>query len=383
MVTLRLWTRARPAHAAALRFLPATIVSLLALASPARATLYASTETGLLFQSTNDGVTWTAKGAIPEPEVAGLAPGLTVGTLFAVGRTGSVYRSTDGGTGWVAVGNAGASDCVAIEIARSGALLALTTSGDLSRSTDGGASWTRESNAGASDCAALAVGGKVGGSDTLFAATASGDVARLPSGTAWSTVGSTGFTPAVDLLWVSATLYALTDAGEVLRSTNAAATWSAVGAISQVGMRGLAFSGGKFKAISKEGEVYESVSGASWSSTWIGTTNQVFTTALAPGVPEFLTGIGEPPAIALGFQARPNVFSERVAFVVSGALGDAEIRVFDAAGRLVAERRAVPSGPSPAWDGRLPDGMRAASGVYFARADAGLFTETVRLVLIR
>jgi hypothetical protein len=353
---------------------------------PSHATLYAVTNTGTVFESTSDGVSWVVKGSIAEPDVVSLSPGLTSGTLFALGETGTVNSSTSSGASWSAVGNVGASDCVAIAAARSGALLALTESGDVSRSTDGGATWTRESNVGASDCVALVVGGKVASSDTLFVATSSGDIARLPSGTSWTTVGSTSFTPVVDLMWISATLYAMTNAGEILKSTNAGATWSAIGTISQVGMRDLAFVGGKFKAISQEGEVYESATGASWSSPWIGTTNQVFTVAFAPGVPEFQTGVGGPPLPAFAFEARPSVFSERVTFLLAGAPGGGaapEIAVFDAAGRRVAELVVRGTEPAASWDGRIADGSRAASGVYFARARAGPLTDTIRIVLLR
>lgn len=365
----------------------AALALLLALgfASPVSAALYAVTNAGTVFESTSDGIAWSVKGSIPEPDVVSLTPGLASGTLFALGRTGTVYSSTSSGASWSAVGSVGASDCVAIAVARSGALLSLTSSGDVSRSTNSGATWTRESNVGASDCVALSIGGKVGSGDTLFVTTSSGDVARLPSGTSWSTVGTTSFTPVVDLLWISATLYAMTSAGETLKSTNAGVTWSGIGTISQVGMRDLAYVGAKFKAISQEGEVYESATGASWSSTWIGTTNQVFTVAFAAGVPEFQTGVGGPPLPAFAFQARPNVFRDQVYFVLSGVWSGslAEIEVFDLAGRSVANLPVAIGGAPTRWNGRLRDGSRAASGVYFAELEVGGVRTTARMTLVR
>ncbi len=356
-----------------------------ATAGVARATLFAATDTGLLFESTDDGPTWTLKGEIAEPEVVALSPGIPTGTLFALGRTGSLYRSTTAGAAWSAVGNAGASDCVSLVMERNGALLALTRSGDVSRSFDGGARWFWVSSVGAPDCAALAVGGNAGFDDTLFVATSSGEIARAPGPNGWTTVGNTGFTPVVDLLWVAGTLHAFTDAGEFLRSTDAGASWAAIGAISQVGMRDLAFAGGKFKAISREGEVYESADGVAWSDNGIGTTNQVFTVAFAPGVPEFQTGIGEPTRPALEFQARPSIFSDRTSFFLSEAHGDreTEIEIFDTAGRRVTRLHARTGGPPATWDGRLSDGTRAASGVYFARVARGSSLATARLVLVR
>jgi hypothetical protein len=176
----------------------------------------------------------------------------------------------------------------------------------------------------------------------------------------------------------------MTDAGETLRSLDNGASWSAVGTISQVGMRDLAYVSGRFKAISREGEVYESATGVSWTSAWIGTTNQVYTVAFAPGAPEFLTGIDGPPLPAFTFEARPSVFSERVTFRIGGAPSGAAARiaVFDAAGRRAAEL-APGGGGTAVWDGRAADGSRAASGVFFARANAGPFTDTLRIVLLR
>jgi hypothetical protein len=208
----------------------------------------------------------------------------------------------------------------------------------------------------------------------------------LPSGATWTNVGSTGYMPIVDLLWIAKTLYALTDAGEVLRSQNNGATWSAIGTISQVGMRDLAFVGGAFKAISKEGEVYESATGASWSSEWIGTTGQVFTVAFAPGVPEFQTGVEGPiPGTPrLAFSAWPNPFVERVEFRLSreGVAGDATVEVFDAAGRSVTRARFATAAGSDAVTAAW-DGGRSSSGVYFARVQSGTFRDTVRIVLLR
>lgn len=375
------------------------IASCVIAVSPfsASAGLYAVTDAGTVFESSNDGVTWSAKGQIAEPRVVSLSPGLTTGILFALGETGSLYQSTDAGTTWISVGSAGASDFAALAIARGGALLALTQSGDLFRSTDNGTTWVTASTVGASDCVALAVGGKAGPVDTLFAITASGDVAISSTGASWTSIGTTGHTPAVDLLWIAQTLYAMTDAGEILNSSNNGVTWSAIGTISQVGMGDLAFTGGKFKTISKEGEVYESANGSSWSPSWIGTTNQVFTVAFAPGTPEFMTGIESPaPPGLLALRAWPNPFTARVEFRFDRSIGfagrtddadDTAVEIFDLAGRRVARaiarKEADWSGFSASWDGRLGDGRPATSGIYLARAKTAAFSETTPIILLR
>ncbi|NNE07906.1 MAG: hypothetical protein HKN20_05020, partial [Gemmatimonadetes bacterium] len=121
--------------------------------------------------------------------------------MFVLGRSGDLRRSIDGGGNWILQGNAGASDCADLAVGRSGDLFVLTETGDLLRSIDNGSSWTAESNAGFSDGVALTVGGGSGFGDTLYAATSTGDIARIPPGGSWAVVGNTSFTPIVDLLW--------------------------------------------------------------------------------------------------------------------------------------------------------------------------------------
>ncbi len=63
------------------------------------------------------------------------------------------------------------------------------------------------------------------------------------------------------------------------------------------------------------------------------------------------------------------------------------LHVYDVAGRLVrtlVDSEAQTAGPHQArWDGRDDAGHRAASGVYFYRIQAGPFTESRRMVLLR
>jgi len=83
----------------------------------------------------------------------------------------------------------------------------------------------------------------------------------------------------------------------------------------------------------------------------------------------------------------PNPFNPAVtiAFDTAGP-GRVTLLVFDVAGRLV---RTLHDGPLGAgrhesvWDGRDDRGVAAASGVYFCRLSAGLYTATGRLVLLR
>ncbi|MFN0151740.1 MAG: T9SS type A sorting domain-containing protein [bacterium] len=373
---------ARGVQAAALH--ATLILAIVATHGTSHADLFAVVNRGSVYRSTNDGATWTTRGFVVDPAVAAMTPGLAPGTLHLLGATGDVHRSDDAGATWTVAGNAGASDCEDIAVERDGDLIVLTRTGDLLRSQNGGASWAPVSSGGASDFTALAVGAAVAGGDSLFAVTSSGDVSVSAGGATWVVASNTGYTPIVDIAWSDGVLWALTDAGELLRSTNSAQSWSAISTASQVGMRALAKVDSTLCAITREGDVARtSIGGAPW--TWSGTVNQVFVVAAAPGSPEFATGIGGPigatPRMTL--RAFPNPFTDVVHFALSGSPSETpfEVTVYDAAGRRVHALRAGTPG-ARAGDLAWRPGNQPA-GVYFVRIQAGNFSETQPLVLIR
>lgn len=100
------------------------------------------------------------------------------------------------------------------------------------------------------------------------------------------------------------------------------------------------------------------------------------------GVP----GDGVPMATAL-VGAAPNPFNPSTVISYSlGRPGTVRLAVYDAAGRLVRTLAvgAESAGPHQVrWDGTADDGSRAASGVYFCRLDAGAFSDTRRLTLVK
>lgn len=105
--------------------------------------------------------------------------------------------------------------------------------------------------------------------------------------------------------------------------------------------------------------------------------------------PDEVTGC-EPsmtPRVSRLMQNYPNPFNPNtiIAFEME-ARGYAILRIYDAAGRLVAT---LLDGTRPAgryaieWDGRDDAGRQAASGVYFYRLDAGEFSATRKMILLR
>jgi hypothetical protein len=83
----------------------------------------------------------------------------------------------------------------------------------------------------------------------------------------------------------------------------------------------------------------------------------------------------------------PNPFnpSTTIRYELAAA-GRATLRVYDISGRLVKTLvdRQMPAGTFEArWDGRDARGVAVASGVYFYRLEAGAFTQTRRMVLLK
>jgi predicted lipoprotein with Yx(FWY)xxD motif len=105
--------------------------------------------------------------------------------------------------------------------------------------------------------------------------------------------------------------------------------------------------------------------------------------------PDGVTDVETPKAPAASYLAQnfPNPFNPttRIAFGL-GAPADVSLRIYDAAGRLV---RVLAEGARPAgnyaelWDGRDSGGRAVASGIYFYRLQAGAFSETRKMTLLR
>jgi hypothetical protein len=105
--------------------------------------------------------------------------------------------------------------------------------------------------------------------------------------------------------------------------------------------------------------------------------------------PDGVTGTDTPKAPVATYLAQnyPNPFNPmtRIAFGLS-APGHVSLRIYDVAGRLV---RMLADGSRPAanyaevWDGKDASGRTVASGIYFCRLDAGSFTQTRKMILLR
>ena len=87
------------------------------------------------------------------------------------------------------------------------------------------------------------------------------------------------------------------------------------------------------------------------------------------------------------FAARPNPFSEEVAFRFALPVGlVAKLEVFDIQGRRMQtphEGYLPPGYHTIRWDGRGESGARVAAGTYFYRLTAGSFVARRKVTLAR
>jgi hypothetical protein len=105
--------------------------------------------------------------------------------------------------------------------------------------------------------------------------------------------------------------------------------------------------------------------------------------------PDGVTGTETPKAPEAFYlsQNYPNPFNPttRITFGLKEPAA-VSLRIYDAAGRLV---RVLVAGNRPAgnyselWDGRDNGGRAVASGIYFYRLDAGSFSQTRKMALLR
>ena len=148
-------------------------------------TLFAGTEDGGVFQSSDNGQNWTQdNNGLTNTSVYALAVSGT--TLFA-GTYDGVYRSSDNGQNWTAVNNGLTATDVRALAVNGTTLFAGTNGGGVFRSSDNGQNWTAVNN-GLTDTVVFAL---VVSGTTLFAGTFRGGVFRSSdNGQNWTQVNN-------------------------------------------------------------------------------------------------------------------------------------------------------------------------------------------------
>jgi hypothetical protein len=393
--------------------------------------LFAGTYYGGVFLSTNNGISWTSvNNGLPQPyadvmpfvvSFLTVSPNGTGGTnLFAV-TDGGVFLSTNNGTSWSAV-NYGltqfdgvGTNTLVRSLAVSDTNLFAGTDNGVFLSSNNGTSWSaaglRKTN-----ILSLAVSPADGGTGgtNLFAATYYGVFLSTNNGTSWTAVnaGLTS-TPVRPLAVYSngtggSNLFAGTDGGGVFLSTNNGTSWSAAG-LTNTYVTILAVSpngagGTNLFAVTDGGVFLSTNNGTSWTQVNTGLPPYISISALAvSGTNLFAVtegggvwrrplsemtsvpaegGSNDLPQHFSLSQNYPNPFNPSTTISFSlPSRSFVSLKIFDALGREIANivSEELSSGNySRQWNATgLP------SGVYFYRMQAGSYTETKKIILLK
>ena len=294
--------------------------------------------------------------------------------LFLYSRSGIVHQSSDGGVNWSAVGAITASD-VASTILYTDRMLAFTETGSVYESMDEGASWSAIGAITASDIVAAT---KMG--TTAFVASRTGTVYRSDDmGINWSAVGTVPSSDVVDIADLGTALYMMTGTGLIAESTDDGSTWTFIGSVSQVGMRSLLSTDVELFAGHEAGHVWMSGDGSSWAAE--GSMNQLIMRALAHDIPTVI-GVPETPVtpVLRFLPPNPNPARTQTALIFDLEVETSvTVEVFNLSGRLVdrpivGERMAA-GRVNWVW---TPD--RLSSGAYYLRATLGTETAAQKLI---
>jgi photosystem II stability/assembly factor-like uncharacterized protein len=330
--------------------------------------LFAANDVGVL-RSTNNGTSWTVAGLTNVgPQALAISPNGTGGTnLFAGTYVSGVFLSTNNGTSWTAVnsGLTGSQLYITALFVSDTNLFAGTWGGSAFRSTNNGTTWVAASNGLTSNHVhAFTVSPNWAGSTNLFAGTyfGSGVYLSTDNGGNWAEAG-TGLTNSNvrALARFDTNLFAGTDGGGVFLSTNNGLSWTAI----------------------NEGLTNNVVNALFVNGTnlFAGTGNGIWWRSLSD-----ITGIedqiNEIPSQFILEQNYPNPFNPTT--TISFSIPTSEfvtLKVFDMLGKevatLVNEEKAA---------GSFEIEFNAAnlsSGIYFYNLQAGGFTQTKKLILMK
>jgi hypothetical protein len=387
--------------------------------------LFAGTDAGGAYLSTNDGTSWTqVKTGLTNTRIWSIAvfpaSGGTGGTNLFAGTAGGVFLSANNGTSWTAVSTGLTNTNVralAVSPASGGTnLFAGTFGGGVFLSTNNGTSWGAVSTGLTNtNVVALAISPASGGSgEKLFAATSTGGVfLSTNNGTSWTAVNNGLTNPSVPALAVSpaidgsgTNLFAGTYDG-VFLSTDNGASWKQTGVTTTV-VTSFALSGANLFAGTIVGVFLSTNNGTSWTAVNTGLTDaSVWSLAVSPAsggsganlfagtmysgvwkraLAEMVTSVERvSTSVPVHFsldQNYPNPFNPSTSFSFSIPSNSfVTLKVFDVLGKevsiLVAEELAAGT-YSRHWDA-----ANVPSGVYFYRLQAGEYVETKKLVVLK
>jgi photosystem II stability/assembly factor-like uncharacterized protein len=146
--------------------------------------LYATTEGGGLFRSTNDGDAWTSMGAnLPTTYINTFC---ALGSDIFIGTQSGLYRSSNNGGSWSLV-NTGATGTYFSSVVISHSIIAASAGNELYVSTNKGTSWTSAN----SDLAGAYISTLTIDGSTMYAGSSSSLYRSTNNGAQWNKIGST------------------------------------------------------------------------------------------------------------------------------------------------------------------------------------------------
>jgi photosystem II stability/assembly factor-like uncharacterized protein len=379
---------------------------------------------GVVLFSTDNGASWTAEylpltNTIGTVNVYSLA--VSGSNLFA-GTDGGVFLSTNNGTNWTAVNNGLTNISVNSLVVSGNNLFGESEYSGIFLSTNNGTNWTKTSLTN-TPVLSFAV------SDAnLFAGTNHGVFLSTNNGTSWTQADS-GLTPVGTFSYVNVNAFAVSGSnifagayGGVFLSPNNGTSWTKVdsgltpvGSDPYVAINNLAVSGANIFASTSDGRVFLSTNnGTNWTDESSGLTGQAITSITAcdtylfigvtysvknrnnQNIPvdgimrrplsEMVTAVkeatGEIPTRFSLSQNYPNPFnpSTVISYQIASA-GKVSLKVYDILGRevatLVNSVKAAGNYTVTFIATNLP------SGVYFYRLQAGTYSNTKKLLLLK
>ena len=318
---------------------------------------------GGIFRSTDQGVHWTHVSGTAitgmYESIGGIVQG-PQGFLFAGTSTGRIFRSGDAGDSWLRVDSAKSCGTIrALAADSAGRIFVGSWGKGVFRSTDDGMSWVKaDSGIAIKSIGCLAARG----SSWIFAGGSAGIYRSSNTGNSWATL-TTGVSGRVDAVSITGDGDLLASiAGRVLRSTDNGDSWIPDAS-------GLPAASRWVLATTSDATVYAGSD-----------TNAVFLFR-DPSLDVSSRVSGTPSRVTL-HQNYPNPFnpSTTIRFAVP-VRTVVQLTVWNMLGQRVA---VLQDGDLDAGQHEtILDARGLASGVYFYRIQAGSFTETKRLLLLR
>jgi len=310
-----------------------------------------------LFQSTNDGTNWNAFTTTGIPEDAAIWSIVMINSTLFASTTGAVYKSTDNGNTWIEISSGIAVDARITSIVASGDnIFAGSASNGVFKLANNGTSWTTiNTNLTDTHISQLVVL-----DNRLFAVTLTGVFISDNSGTSWEADQSV-LKKVNCLVAVNEQIIAGTDDNGAYLSDDKGVTWNSFSS----GM--LADSRIWSLALSNDG-------------IFAGTSSGIYFIS-SPNEVDVEREIAVPLTFTLK-QNYPNPFnaSTNISFSIPSK-SFVSLKIYDLQGREVAT--IFSEEISAGYYTRKWNAANTSSGIYFYRLQAGSYSETKKLILLR